>query len=170
MSIITLQDFLAAPNAELKKYAQITGDRDKYGMGMGTVCWVFYADDDGIAGLDYGGVLSASGVINVEVGEHDVEPGWSYDAVTGNFYDFEGQHRNLIPAETLMFLVRKDRDAKLANCDWLVNRHLSQAANAKTLTDEQFTALQTYLQALRDFPAVVDVNNIVWPIRPDFIS
>lgn len=63
--------------------------------------------------------------------------------------------------------LRNERNAKLAVCDKVVIRHMTQLT--KTLTDEQYLALQNYMQALRDLPATADLNNIVWPTKPSFI-
>jgi len=33
-----------------------------------------------------------------------------------------------------------------------------------------YAELQGYMQALRDFPANVDLDNIVWPPKPAFMA
>lgn len=50
--------------------------------------------------------------------------------------------------------VRKERDAKLAACDW-------RASSDVTLS----TAWRTYRQALRDVPAQLP-GAITWPVEP----
>ena len=48
--------------------------------------------------------------------------------------------------------LREERDRRLAECDWWASSDL-------TMSDEQ----TAYRAALRDFPATVDLSNIVWP-------
>lgn len=66
-----------------------------------------------------------------------------------------------------MIELRRERDIKLRACDWLVIRHASQ--DTKTLSDADYAELKVYMQALRDLPATVDLNNIAWPTKPSFI-
>lgn len=72
-------------------------------------------------------------------------------------------------AEERLTILRASRIDLLNACDPLVMRHISQPENAKTLTEAQYAELQGYMQALRDFPANVDLDNIVWPPKPAFI-
>ncbi len=58
-------------------------------------------------------------------------------------------------AARAMRRVREERNSRLAECDWWANSDL-------TMTDEQ----KAYRAALRDFPANVDIDNIVWPTKP----
>jgi len=52
--------------------------------------------------------------------------------------------------------VRKERDAKLAACDWMANSDVTMAS-----------AWTTYRQGLRDVPAQSGFpNNITWPTKP----
>jgi len=51
--------------------------------------------------------------------------------------------------------VRRDRDRKIAETDYL-------ALSDSTLADN----MKTYRQALRDVPAQSDVDNITWPTKP----
>jgi len=74
-----------------------------------------------------------------------------------------------------MVVIRGERDAKLAQADWLVLRHIEQkelVANqllgSTSLTEEKYREWLQYKQLLRDFPAiVVDVTNVpAWPTEP----
>ena len=51
--------------------------------------------------------------------------------------------------------VRRDRDRKLSQTDYL-------ALSDSTLADN----MKTYRQALRDVPSQSDVDNITWPVQP----
>ena len=76
----------------------------------------------------------------------------------------DGEHVHL-PITTdeetaLKFLkLRKERDYLLEKSDW------TQMPDAP-LTAEQKQAWQTYRQELRDLPATVDINNIIYPTKP----
>jgi hypothetical protein len=52
--------------------------------------------------------------------------------------------------------IRLERNAKLAASDWM-------ASSDYTMSDEW----KSHRQKLRDFPASVDLNNIVWPEEPE---
>lgn len=55
-----------------------------------------------------------------------------------------------------MVAVRVERDRLLAECDWWC------------VSDREPSQVQLdYRIALRDFPSVVDVQNIVWPVKPE---
>jgi|TARA_R100001163_G_C5030620_1_gene170942 hypothetical protein len=60
-------------------------------------------------------------------------------------------------AEKINWL-RPERDRLLAETDWTQSRDI-------TLSNDD--AWKEYRQLLRDFPSVVDVNNIVWPTKPE---
>jgi hypothetical protein len=63
-------------------------------------------------------------------------------------------------APVTMDTVRRQRDAKLAACDW------TQVADAP-LTTDQVTAWKTYRQSLRDLPAnTPDPANVKWSTPP----
>jgi len=51
--------------------------------------------------------------------------------------------------------VREERDRRLAETDWWASSDL-------TMSDEK----KAYRAALRDFPATVDLGDIVWPSKP----
>lgn len=61
--------------------------------------------------------------------------------------------------QLLLSMIRQDRDSKLLRSDW------TQLPTAP-LTTEQKNQWEIYRQALRDFPDVVDLENIVWPVVP----
>ena len=66
--------------------------------------------------------------------------------------------RDELIAEEPMNLLRAERNAKLAETDWTQSRDI-------TLSNDD--AWKEYRQLLRDFPSVVDINNIVWPTKPE---
>ena len=74
--------------------------------------------------------------------------------------------------EFKLFSIREHRNALLRLCDPLFLRHQSQLllGASTTLTNEEFLTLLSYMQALRDFPANVDLNNITWPAKPAFMQ
>lgn len=51
--------------------------------------------------------------------------------------------------------LRVERDALIAECDWLAGRHRDQTENSETtsLTGPEYTELLNYRKALRDWPA-----------------
>ena len=51
--------------------------------------------------------------------------------------------------------VRRDRDSRLSQTDYLALKDFTLATNMKT-----------YRQALRDVPSQADVDNITWPTKP----
>ena len=53
--------------------------------------------------------------------------------------------------------VREERDAKLAETDWWAMPDSPTMSEAQT----------QYRQDLRDLPSTVDINNIVWPTKPE---
>tara|TARA_R110000744_G_scaffold120255_1_gene224095 strand:+ start:391 stop:717 length:327 start_codon:yes stop_codon:yes gene_type:complete len=63
------------------------------------------------------------------------------------------------PPAVPMGQVRADRDALLAACDWVVTKALEAGTAVPS-------AWVTYRTSLRDFPAAVDLDNIVWPTAP----
>ena len=65
--------------------------------------------------------------------------------------------------------MREERNRRLADCDWLIIRHITQKdIEAQTsLTDSQITAVEQYMQQLRDLPENIDdIDNIEWPVNP----
>lgn len=71
--------------------------------------------------------------------------------------------------EQLATQARNKRDQLLSDTQWLVQRHRDQieVAEPTTLTSDQYKALLTYRQALRDVPTQSGFpGNIVWPSYP----
>ncbi|MHA3059901.1 tail fiber assembly protein [Acinetobacter sp. ANC 4636] len=65
--------------------------------------------------------------------------------------------------------MRLKRDRLLSDTQWLVQRHRDQieVSDPTTLTADQYKALLTYRQALRDVPTQSGFpSNIVWPSYP----
>lgn len=65
------------------------------------------------------------------------------------------------------------RDSELAASQWLVERHRDQveAGSATTLTTDQYSALQVYRQALRDWPMAADFPAASSrPAAPDWLA
>lgn len=77
----------------------------------------------------------------------------------------------LTKAEKMLPEIRATRDSLLADTDFLVTRHRDQLDTGipTTLSAEQYAEMLTYRQTLRDFPATVDFDNIVWPTPPSFL-
>jgi hypothetical protein len=55
-----------------------------------------------------------------------------------------------------MIVIRAERDIRLHDCDWW-------CSSDRTPSQAQLD----YRIALRDFPSVVDISNIVWPTKPE---
>ena len=67
-----------------------------------------------------------------------------------------------VPVELILSNLRSERDLYLKQTDpWM--------ASDRGLTQEQTDELLAYRQALRDFPATVDPENIVWPSMPSWM-
>jgi hypothetical protein len=67
-----------------------------------------------------------------------------------------------VPVNLILSNLRADRDEYLRQTDpWM--------ANDRGLTQEQTDELLAYRQALRDFPATVDLEAIVWPSMPSWM-
>lgn len=77
--------------------------------------------------------------------------------------------------EELFARLRNQRDASINSVLWMRERHSDELALGKeaTLTPEQYTALLTYIQALRDLPdqpgAPWDGGGVEtpWPTKPE---
>ena len=73
--------------------------------------------------------------------------------------EFEAKLQELIDAQPLKEL-RKKRNKRLAECDWVVIR----ATSTETPVPEEW---KVYMQALRDLPSTTeDPANPVWPVQP----
>ena len=67
-----------------------------------------------------------------------------------------------VPNDIIIDNLRNERDAYLVYSDpWM--------ASDRGLTQEQTDELLAYRQALRDFPATVDPEAIVWPVIPTWM-
>lgn len=71
--------------------------------------------------------------------------------------------------EQLASQARAERDARLSDTNWLVERHREeQETGATTLTAQEYTELLAYRQALRDVPQQAGFpETIDWPILPE---
>lgn len=75
-------------------------------------------------------------------------------------------------AETPVLTMEMVRQAKLFDTDWVVQRHQEETLLniAHTLTNEQYMAVLTYKQQLRDltdtYPRDTPNENVVWPVDP----
>lgn len=67
---------------------------------------------------------------------------------------------------------RVQRDGALAATDWIVARHRDEmeAGDVLTLHPEQYAALQTYRQALRNITSQPGFPDVTLPAAPDFIA
>ncbi|MHA3052541.1 phage tail assembly chaperone [Acinetobacter sp. ANC 4640] len=86
---------------------------------------------------------------------------------TADEYYSENQPNPVTP--DLATIERTKRDALLLDSQWLVQRHRDQieVSEPTTLTADQYKALLTYRQALRDVPTQTGFpDNIVWPSYP----
>ena len=78
--------------------------------------------------------------------------------------------------EELLNRLRIERDARINSVLWMRERHADELALGKetTLTPEQYTALLTYIQALRDLPTQPGApwdgggEETPWPEKPNF--
>ena len=78
--------------------------------------------------------------------------------------------------EELFDRLRSFRDARISAVLWMRERHADELELGKetTLTPEQYTALLTYIQALRDLPAQPGApwdgggEETPWPEKPNF--
>ena len=79
-------------------------------------------------------------------------------------FDYEQAKRNVKLQE-----VKNERNKRLEKCDWIIRRHKDQLdlGAATDLSNEKFLEWLQYRQDLRDFPEVVDLNNVVFPNEPD---
>jgi hypothetical protein len=75
----------------------------------------------------------------------------------------------------LLSFLRVIRDKKIKETIWILERHLSQPSNNKTLTDAQYEMWANYWQNLRDLPNTVDLTGkkkedifSLFPSEPSF--
>ena len=80
------------------------------------------------------------------------ETGWR---VEGGAVVFKADIASAAETAGAMAAIRIERNRRLAETDWWASSDL-------TMSDQQ----TAYRAALRDFPATVDLSNIVWPNKP----
>ena len=86
----------------------------------------------------------------------------------GTIADYQAPAADVLEAQA-----RYWRDSELTASQWLVERHRDQveAGTATTLTADQYSALQVYRQALRDWPTVAGFPaDSTRPTQPDWLS
>lgn len=135
----------------------------------------FVAPPDSQSGF----VLHWTGTEWEQVEDHKGKSGY----VNGELYEIEeygplpkGWSETLPPptVEELFDRLRSFRNAYINSVLWMRERHADEIALGKetTLTSEQYTALLTYVQALRDLPTQVGApwdgggELTPWPIKP----
>ncbi len=78
-----------------------------------------------------------------------------------------------LTTEELFDRLRGQRNARINSVLWMRERHADELELGKetTLTPEQYTALLTYIQALRDLPDQLGApwpgGDIPWPAKPE---
>lgn len=95
--------------------------------------------------------------------------GREYSAATHEINPATGRPRKRkIEAAEALAMLRAERDSRLAATQWMVDRHRDEVDDGRVLTmsDDQFSALLAYRQALRDLPETTDPLNPVWPSPP----
>jgi hypothetical protein len=97
---------------------------------------------------------------NIELSEEQ----WQ-EALTGNFRVIDGAHTYVAPPENIdelkaYSILRSERNGLLSQCDW------TQMPDAP-LSNEKKQEWVNYRQQLRDLPDTVDINNIVYPQKPE---
>lgn len=79
----------------------------------------------------------------------------------------------VVDASSEMCGLRRLRDSKIDETQWLVNRHNREVALGRTtsITSEQFSELLNWHQALCDEPQRCgeDPEEWVWPVEPSFV-
>lgn len=86
----------------------------------------------------------------------------------GESYDYINKEWVLNKNSFLNLVVRPERDKRINDIAWITERHIQEKMLEKepTLSDNQYIELLKYIDALRNFPAICDVNNLVWPEHP----
>jgi len=95
----------------------------------------------------------------VEVADNNVKVGWMYDPTSNDVIDPLVALVNTPEGRAeLMSRIRRDRNGRLAECDWRMTTDYPGTDQA---------AWATYRQALRDLPAnITDPANPTWPVKP----
>jgi len=75
--------------------------------------------------------------------------------------------------EVKMAAIRQERNRLLAECDFIISRHIEQLKLVgldimvnTVLTEQQYQVWLEYRQNLRDFPDSVNVSNPIYPTEP----
>ena len=93
-----------------------------------------------------------SGIDNTTVVDMSTEEQTAFDAMVSDWNDGEAD-RNLSA-------LRAERNAKLAETDWVVTMHKEKGTNIPT-------AWKTYRQALRDITDdATSLDDVTWPEKP----
>lgn len=166
MNVINITEYSADVHTNYVKYAGVSLQPTKFSRRpIPTVVWVFYADEN---------PNNLSEFKNVEVVEvpSGSECKVGYVKHNGSLVPLVSVMNDIFSPDELIEYVRQCRYTRLQMCDALIIRHQTQqmAGLATTLMDAEFLELLNYMQALRDFPANVDLDNIVWPPKPAFMA
>ncbi len=102
----------------------------------------------------------------------EAEDGHILNKTTGEVLPYLDAEKVWFSDPFRLLKLRAIRDNFIFGTDFLTVRHRDQIELGvpTTLTAQQYTELQAYRQALRDFPANVDLDNIVWPTKPAFMQ
>jgi len=142
-----------------QKYAHLNADRFVIG---------FYSDE-------WHGDSIPAGAVAID-DEHHVELLEGQSAGKRMKLDDKGMPLLVDPApqtvDELAASMRVQRNAALAESDWLVSRHQDESlfAASTTLTKAQAASLGAYRKALRDLPASEGFPSVALPAAPDFIG
>lgn len=168
MVILQVHEYVSEEHSNFRKYALVGHRPSPYLKKVLAVVSIIYSDSP----LEH--IASLTDFVKVDITDNPrVAVGWVYLPNTPELFLDEQVPENvrrIHSEEELLDYVRYRRGVELVGCDPLIMRHISQPENAKTLTEAQYVELQSYMQALRDFPANVDLDNIVWPPKPAFMA
>jgi len=99
-------------------------------------------------------IMSEGGVETIESWEHPTVTQPSQSAI-------DGISDATITAEQNIDALRAERNAKLAETDWVVTMHKELGTNIPA-------AMKTYRQALRDITdTYTSLDDVVWPEKPE---
>ena len=111
-------------------------------------------DENVQARLNQLGDYSAEGIFNIKWSDSKVSATVGEDTIQTHFSGNDSDKNARLLADKWVN-VRRDRDKKLAETDYL-------ALSDNTISGD----MQIYRQKLRDVPAQADVDNITWPSKP----
>ena len=98
-------------------------------------------------------VVSNGGVETIETWEHSTVNQPSQSAI-------DGISDSTITAEQNIAVLRAERNAKLAETDWVITMHKEKGTNIPT-------AWKTYRQSLRDITdSATSLSDVTWPEKP----